>query len=275
MGDKGLLDALPAVRRARGFRLYDGSGRRWLDMYQDGGGAILGHRAAGAVRDMKDALSRGLAGSLPTVYTARLEKAAGRVVPGCSAVRVYPCAHSALAAVGSLLGRPVEEGSLADPGLRGLPPDADAALWRPFLPEAGPGLPAVRVLVLPGAGPAGPAVVCARGARREDLAPARPCPAVVLAAMLRGTAALASAPRDPAVAAAVDRAISGGKAWARRGPYLAALFDPALYPAVFHRFLAGGVLLCPEYPGPSILPAEASAGELAALTRLLCAAPGG
>jgi glutamate-1-semialdehyde aminotransferase len=61
MAERILLDEIPPIRRARGFRLYDGAGRRYLDLWQADGNAILGHRGAGMVTAVKAALDRGLA----------------------------------------------------------------------------------------------------------------------------------------------------------------------------------------------------------------------
>ncbi len=40
----------------------------------------------------------------------------------------------------------------------------------------------------------------------------------------------------------------------REGPYVKALFPESEYPRVHAEFLRAGVLLCPGYPGPSVLP---------------------
>ena len=43
---------VPVIRRARGYRLYGFDGRRCLDLFQDGGRAVLGHRFGPAVAAM-------------------------------------------------------------------------------------------------------------------------------------------------------------------------------------------------------------------------------
>jgi hypothetical protein len=273
MADSPLLASLPPIRRARGFRLYSQAGVRFLDLYQDDGGAILGHRAPGVVREMKDALARGLAARLPSVCELRLEKAVGRLVPGYAAVRAYPCADSALLAASAFLGRPLSSGDVQDPA-RG-EGEAPAAYWRPFLPSAESQESAVVFPVLPVGGTRGPVPVCFRSRPPEDAAPSRPVPPFLLAGMLRGIAELAAAERDERVASVVDGAIAGSRCWRRRGPYITALFERARYPEVFRAFLEAGVLLSPAFPGPSILPAEASEGERSALARLFKTVPGG
>jgi hypothetical protein len=273
MADGALLGGLPPVRRARGFHLYTHQGRRYLDLFQDDGAAILGHRPPGAVREMKDALSRGLAAGLPSVYERRLDKEVRRLLPGCAAVLAYPGAEAALRAVSLFLGRPLGLADVRDPAL--CPEAADLAWWRPFLPGQGAPDSAVLLPVLPVAGTRGPLAVCFPSAPPAEASPARPVPGYLLAAMLRGLADLSAAVRDERVSGAVDGAIAGSRAWRRRGPYVTALFEPSRYPAVFRAFLDAGVLLSPAFPGPSILPAEATEGERAALARLFGSTPGG
>ena len=76
MLDRQLLRGIPRIRRARGFRLYDMQGRRYLDLFRDG--ALLGHRDSGSLTAMKSALSQGLAAALPSVWEKRLLTAQAR-----------------------------------------------------------------------------------------------------------------------------------------------------------------------------------------------------
>ncbi len=267
--------ALPAVRRARGYRLYGLTGRRYLDLYQDDGGAILGHRPPGALKEMKDALSRGLTGRLPSVYQARLARAVGRLLPGCVAVLAYPCLHAALAAAAAFLGRAVEERDIHDPALGPADGAAPVAFWRPFLPDAPGDGPRMLFPVIPPGGTAGPVALCYRGSLPGPVPPPEPVAPYLLAGMLRGAADLAAARREEAVDRAVAAALAGSRSWRLRGPYVTAAFAPALYPDVFRAFLEGGVLIRPSFPGPSILPAEATAGERQTLATLFTRFPGG
>jgi hypothetical protein len=261
------------VRRARGYRLYDPSGARYLDLYQDDGGAILGHRSAGALRDMKDALSRGLTSRLPSVYQTRLTRAVGRLLPGCATVQAYHCLHAALRAASVFLGSTLSEADIHDPAFGPAAEGTPAAFWRPFLPPLeGPG-PRVVFPVLPPGGTTGPVAVCFR--EPPPGLPADPVAPYLLAGMLRGAADLAVAVRDDAADRAVAAALTGSRSWRCRGPYVTAVFEPSLYPEVFRAFLEGGVLLRPTFPGPSILPGEATAGERQVLTRLFTRIPGG
>lgn len=71
---------LPPVSRARGCRLYTRQGGRYLDMYLDGGAALLGHRPEGLNRIFKAASSRGLWAPLPSRSRHQLEKAVLRTI---------------------------------------------------------------------------------------------------------------------------------------------------------------------------------------------------
>ncbi len=51
---------IPPIRRARGYRLYDHRGRRYLDLWQNGGHSLLGHRGLHLLSLLKNLMSRGL-----------------------------------------------------------------------------------------------------------------------------------------------------------------------------------------------------------------------
>ncbi len=143
MKDRRLLEGIPRIRRARGYRLYDVEGRRYLDLYRDG--ALLVHRLAGVITTMKSVLSQGLSTALPTVWEGRLVSTIGRMLPGWGGVRLYASAEKALDAAGRALGAVLSWDDLYDPALAA-PPESPprAALWRPFLPF----LPGTGVLLL-------------------------------------------------------------------------------------------------------------------------------
>ena len=126
------LERLGPIRRARGYRLYDHRGRRYLDLWQAGGRALLGHRPDRTVAQIKGVLSRAPHAGLPSVYERRLLGRLRRLVPGFEPVLTTCGAEvrAVLAAAG--LG----EEALFDPALDTGPADARrAGLWRP---AAGP-----------------------------------------------------------------------------------------------------------------------------------------
>ncbi|MDR3145398.1 MAG: hypothetical protein LBU21_03905, partial [Treponema sp.] len=67
-----LLRLLPRIRRARDFRLYTEDGKRLVDLWQDGGRALLGHTPPALFREIKNTAARGLAAPLPGFHEARL-----------------------------------------------------------------------------------------------------------------------------------------------------------------------------------------------------------
>jgi hypothetical protein len=272
MGDRQLLRGLPVIRRARGFRLYDTSGRRYLDLFRDG--ALLGHRGSGTVTAMKSALSQGLAAALPSSLEKRLIAALVRAFPKYREVRLYSSRDRALEAVSRCLGG----GTVAvrDPATDFDPsPDTTAGFWRPFLPLPD-GLTTLLPL-LPFTVCGAPAPVCFSVDVPSSVPGSEVIPGFVLAAALQGFSALPGAAGDdfPLSNPGVEGAVDGARGWARVGPYVRALFQEAEYPRVHAEFLRAGVFLHPGYPGPSVLPGECSPGECRLLARLFTAIPGG
>ena len=282
MQDRRLLEGIPRIRRARGFRLYDLEGCRCLDLYRDG--ALLGHRAASVLTVMKSILSQGLSTALPTVWESRLVSAIGRMFPGRGAVRLYASPEHALDAVAHALDAPLSWEDLYDPAMAEQPVTPPrAALWRPLLPL--PHATGALLLQLPFTVCGAPAPVCCTA----EAPPSDPLPGFILAAAARGLAALTrgaatpggiqaaggdsapALPGNPVLERAIDQALG----WKRRGPYVHAVFPEADYPRVHAEFLRAGVLLFPGYHGPSVLPGECSLGETRLLADLFARIPGG
>ncbi|MCX7028991.1 MAG: hypothetical protein NTU62_02610 [Spirochaetes bacterium] len=269
MAERELRDEVPRIRRARGFRLYDVTGRRLLDLWQACGEAILGHRTAHAGSALKAALDRGLAAPLPTAWESRLISSLAARFPSYRSFRLFTTRERALEAASRVLGAPVTVDDVADPGL-GTRGAGQAGLWRPFLGEE-PDWP-VLLPVLPFTLGGSPAAACFRVALPDDAEPSDSVPGVAAVAALRGLAGLARArPVDPFG----PRDLEGAPGWERRGPYVRPVFAAGAYPQVFRTFLARGVLLSPFYPGPSILPGEASEGERRLVASLFHSIPGG
>lgn len=257
-----LLRAIGPVRRARDYRLYTQNGKRLLDLCQDGGLAILGHRSPRLTLAFKNALERGVTTALPSVYLERLETAVRRLVPEAICIRVYRNLDRACAVLSAWLDRPITLPDIADPVLTAR---GDTWFWRPFLPSERL-LPVVRALsgveggvvlpVLPSLGESPPQVVLfgKEGAPPSDLvAPMR------LAALVRGVYDLAAAMEPAPLALPGFRHV---------GPYLVPSTDGEQYRRRFERFLEEGILLSPCASIPSILPAVRSRGEEALLGRV-------
>lgn len=263
---------IPLVRRARGFRFYDTAGRRYLDLYRDG--ALLGHREAAAITAMKSVLSQGLATGLPSPWEARLVGAILRMFPGSAAVRLYASRERALDGASTFLGTRVT--AAHDPAVDPPPAQApSAAWWRPFLPPT-PGA-GVLLLALPLTVCGAPVPVCFPAALPGGFPASDILPGFVLAGALRGLAGLAKTADAGSVlgSPALERALDGAPGWRRSGPYVRALFAAADYPRVHSEFLRAGVMLCPGYPGPSVLPGECTPGENRLLADLFAGVPGG
>ncbi|HVO39253.1 MAG TPA: hypothetical protein VMV03_09530 [Spirochaetia bacterium] len=280
MEDNQRAAALPPIRRARGFRLYDSRGRRYLDLWREGGAALLGHRAGRVTTLMKSALSQGLAAGLPSVWEGRLLKMIHGMFPSFPAVRLFSSRHRALEAASWFLGIRIDDGDLYDPALGGpCAAGARAALWRPFLEEQdGPGTAAApwdaRLPALPLTVCGAPAPLCLCAEPPAGFPDGDHLPGFVLAGAARALADLAAA-GESLRNVRVEKAVDGSSAWKRTGPYVRAAFDRAEYPRVFNAFLKEGVLLSPGYPGPSIIPGECSPGETRLLAELFAGVPGG
>jgi hypothetical protein len=272
-----LLRLVPPVLRARGYYLYtqgnakakadstkDSAGHlRLIDLWLEGGAAVLGHKSSRMVLEMKNAAERGLFSPLPHPLEGRFFKALAQLFPG-RAFRIY--------ASGGTLRRALDATA------------PDIALWRPFVQDSDPlavSAEPVLIPVIPGltrwgdtdGWPCGPAAL----AIESDYEKAHPFPPsdliapVTLAMACRGIYNLiAAAPERGSISPGIAKALKNS-AWRRRGIYLGfdPAPDPAAYAELFRRFLDGGFLLPPDSSQPAILPAGLSPGEEAKLAALL------
>jgi len=272
MAEPPLAAEVPRIRRARGFRLYDAAGRRYLDLWQAGGEAILGHRPARAAAAVKAALDRGLAAAVPTAWEARLLAALAARFPAYRTFRLYASRDRALEAAARVLGVAPSVAEVADPAL-----ELDAAgqageigLWRPFLGCDPPWR--VVLPVLPFTLGGSPAAAGFRDLLPADVEPSDFVSAAAAVAALRGLAGVTDA-RTPDPFGPRD--LAECPCWRRRGPYVRPVFDAGAYPGVFREFLRRGVLLSPYWREPSILPGEASRGERDLVVELFHSIPRG
>lgn len=255
------LRRLPRIKRARGYRLYAVDGRRYVDMWQAGGRAILGHRGGGVVTAVKRVLERGVLAPMPSAAEHRLVQAMRRLLAGMGEfeVAVFATEERALREVSRTLGmecvpqRPSEPfDAQDDPG--------SILFWRPFLPpDSDPSVrPRYAVLfpVLPDGALFSAQVVVYRpesALRLHSDLVSEPA----LTALAAAAHGLVSSPARPVVAL---------EGFLSRGPYLipeAAAADASggAYDALFDSFLAAGVVMSPDPAIPSIIPAELSDGE--------------
>ena len=256
--------AVPLIRRARGFRLYDAQGRRFIDLWQAGGRALLGHRSTQIGRGWANVVSRGLLAALPSGEQERLLRRLTSLLPGWRCV-LAPDQATAMAWARYGLGE--AELAVTDPA-RG-PSDSPLQLWRPHCEDHDASAARALILILPYTVGQMPTPVCFR-----DVLPSLPgdqadchwLSPVVAAVALAGLAAVARRPRPVWAGSGL---LKPSAPWRLRGIYLAPQVAADRYPALFQAFLAQGMVLNPELGGVSILPAELSEGEVARLRRAL------
>jgi hypothetical protein len=262
-----LLKQVPMVLRARSYRLYTEGGRRLIDLWLNGGAAILGHTPPNFLRELKNTASRGLYAPFPHFSETRFLKALTRLFPG-HCFRLYAAPPPELIALfntGAVkLWRPFENAS-----------DIVSDIMSGLMPGIMPGI----IPVLPGIQgwrgelPFGLCVVASESeSLMEILPPGDILSPVLLAVAARGIYDILSSPRraKPALprTAKVSRQKTG---WRHGGIYLYLKEKPAFekYAALFHKFLEAGFLLPPVPCQPLILPGELSAGEDAKLAAAL------
>jgi hypothetical protein len=260
-----LLRLMPTVLRARDFRLYTKGGQRLVDLWQNGGAAVLGHTPPSLLRELKNVASRGLYAPFPHFLEDRYRAALSRIFPGRD-FRLY---------------------AAPPPQLETLVGDNTVALWRPFLNPAASlsvpeNAPPVLIPVVPGIQgwrgglPLGLCVLAVKVvAPPPPLPPGDFLPPVLLAAATRGIYDLIAAATERANPAyrRVDKALANQVSfrWRRRGLYLTPEQTPSPeeWAALFRRFLDNGFLLPPVPSQPAILPGILSPGEEAKLAALL------
>jgi hypothetical protein len=282
MDGRELLRLVPPVLRARDFRLYTQGGGRLVDLWQDGGRAVLGHTPRLVLRDLKNSGERGLFTGFPHPQEGRFLKALARLLPGRS-FRLY--------ADGASLSRSLEAagfpcpvpGSCPDPAFPGpaagsVEPAVCLSLWRPFLEDpAGPasaptGETPVLIPVLPW--PLSPHVAAFSPGLEDRFPPSDIVSPALLAAATRGVYHLIAAgnrggrPVYPKINRVLyDR--QGRGPWHCRGIYLTPKDAGAGWEMLFRRFLERGFLIPPGPGEPLILPGILSPGEEAKLASLI------
>ncbi|MBI9107992.1 MAG: hypothetical protein JEZ04_14690 [Spirochaetales bacterium] len=233
-GINELKACLPRIKRARDFHLYDFGGKRYLDLWLDGGRAALGHKAGKIVREMKNSLEKGLSAGYPSVYAHRLLKQVQRVYPDVAGLSV------------------VFSGA-----------DAVLPVLRPFTGRRLPG--GLCELVLPMAGSTCLRLVCADAASIDLLPAPDAVPVFLLSGMCRAASELAVFDETEGEKAwqAFDSPL-----WRRDGPWLYPEVAEDTYPALFKALLGRGVVLSPDFKTPSCAPYIFTEGEIAPIKEI-------
>ena len=277
---KDLTSRIPPIARARGYRLYDYQGNRIVDLYQNEGAAILGHRAGRLTASIKNVISRGLIFDLPSIYERRLIRELSRRFAPFSVVRICSSRADALELVNRRLGERFSWDEIKDPVLE---ERGHVCFHRPFLsipPSEQGSLRAddVRAVLplLPFSIGQAPIPVCFRedtgaGLNADTPDGEHPVSPLLLAGLLRSIYDLDRFEKPEWYQGHLFNEL---KSWKQAGPYMVPRFPSENYPEVFQAFLENGFLLSPAYRTPSILPGEASPGEMKKMIRLFHKYPG-
>ena len=248
--------SLPVVLRARGFRLYTGS-RRLIDLYLNGGAAVMGHTIPNVLREIKNYASRGLYAPFPHFTQGRLLKALSLLMPE----------HT----FGIYAAPPQELETLYNNG--------KAELWRPFTGTQPNNK--LKILVIPGIQtwrnnlPFGLCVSASpdkAASQSEILSPGETLSPILLAAAARGVYNIIASPeRIRPQLPRTYKVLKETSFWQRNGIYLTLKEKPSqeAWAALFEKFLEAGFLLPPVPTQPVILPGELSAGEDTKLAKIL------
>jgi len=271
-----LLRLVPPVLRARDFRLYTKGGRRLVDLWQNGGAAILGHTPPAMLRELKNTASRGLYAPFPHFLEDRYAKALSRIFPG----RVFRFYAAPPPELEILMANSSANGNTG----------STAVFWRPFInpenPLAAPDdLAPIVIPVVPGIQgwrnniPLGLCVLAIKPDTESipSLPPSDFLSPVLLAVAARGIYDLIAAapqrakPVYPRIAKALKNSRERQGQWQCQGLYVS-LRTPvshAEWEPIFRCFLEAGFLLPPVSSHPAILPGILSPGEEAKLADLL------
>ena len=243
---------LPPIKRARDFYLYDEKGRRFLDLYLDGGRALCGHRPNGLSNVLKNTISRGLYAPYPSVYSNRLDKVLKQGFPRFAFREVYRSTESFEKAFGG----PVH---FSDPAKAA--ESGESSLWRPFLPVSEgcerllvqfpyPGVDAVAIL-----------------SRKDNLPPSDYLSPVTESGLVRSWFDLQI--RLEQSDRAVWPLLDDTGHWERTGPYLNPLCAKGEYGDLFRLYLDQGVLISPYCDKPSVIAVDIKEGSLKKLKKAL------
>ena len=280
------------VRRARGYYLYTEKNVRLLDLWLDGGKAILGRRTGQANLVCKQFLDKGLTGFLPTKADVQLRRALEALLPDYPVIRWYETQNKAERIAASAM--PAGQNGTRQP----LP------VWRPFLDldsASDPQEPIADGIMLVTPAYPVPCGIIAACSRFEERLP----PSDVLFPPLAYSLARAffdlkhkmeefqlkeiniedghhskAAGRCARVShtivkkrqATLNRKAEAERlipdVWTQKGWYLFPHIPEAEYPAFFLQALDAHVLISPEYDMPSILPDCESYAELIRFLKL-------
>ena len=254
---------LPLIRRARDYHLYSQKGERYLDLYQDGGRAILGHKPRNLYKILKNEMQKGLMAEIPSVFNKRFEKAILRLTGENRQVRIYSSFENALAAAQKLLGKTFREKHIQEPFF--IKDENAPVYFRPFTDINYSRFP-ILFPVLPFPGSFAPQSILIRkeiiSSYEKDL-PSDSVSPVLLAGLLHLTEELQKEAESPDIWKSWKL-----PEWKRFGCYCFPRSIPEDYTQFFNRFLAEGIIISPNPERPILLPRIFSPGEQSIVERL-------
>ena len=267
MNDNELLKLLPPVLRARDLHLYLEGGKRLTDLWLYGGKLLLGHKALGFIKEIKNNAERGLFSPLPHFQERRLLKALGSIFPG-KTFRLYSDNTSLKKALNDA---GFEETSFP----KEIRFPEEFPLWRPMMDEtSAKAILAKKVFypILPC--PIGPEILVINSELDSIFPEGDMIAPVILASCARSIFLLINSIKEGRPQnKKIDKALKNSN-WVRKGIYLfidmQKMQDKGkTYKEVFCDFLEGGFLLPPTPKEPAILPCLMSKGEEDKLAELL------
>ncbi|WP_304241765.1 hypothetical protein [Gracilinema caldarium] len=274
-----LLNYVEPIRRARGDFLYTYKGNRLVDLWKQGGRAILGHGQSHQLTILKNTLARGVWMSAPHPGMGHLEKALKRLFPAKER-RIYQGLHRAINHIESLLGRQIRWETIPDPASPWERPEWQGlqnriSLWRPWVSTAGQQDQEQDILIplLPFAWPESVAVLVLSPSMASQVPSSDLLSPVFAEYAQRAVYDLIKTQQEAPVlrVSKVLRSLSGSSIWKGSGLYWYA--DPRLsaekYEKLFLNFLQEGFLLPPDPADPLILPWSLSPGLEVKLAKLL------
>jgi hypothetical protein len=252
-----LLDELPPLRRARSWRLYTENGRKLVDLWQNDGAALLGHKPAGFVKTLKNNAERGLFAPLPSRHQRSVVKALGQCFSG-KCFRLYRSAAALEDALSS----------------NGSGPAAALPRWRPFSGIRGTEILQTAALFIPVIpAPCSPHILVLDPRLDGVLPPSdliSPFMLALTAAVLHTLAVQLKQGRT--VLSRIARVCAADELWRQEGIYLY-YQGTSSWDKVWRSFLTAGFLAPPDPASPLILPGELSSGEASQLAAVLAATP--
>ena len=258
-----LFNYIPRIKRARGYRLYDDNGNRIIDLYQNNGHALLGHRAYKVTTVLKNVISKGIIFDLPSVYEYRLKKAVKELIPGINSICIAGSLEHGLKIISAILKTKITENDIYESLYENRP--GKIALWRPFLKYNLDSIDTI-IPVLPFSVAHSPVLICFKKKYQNLSEYNTPISPLILAGAIRAVYDLKKYVKPEWLK---EDILKGSKKWKQKGIYIIPDMNKKEYTSVFKEFLKKGILLSPHFPGPSIFPAELSHGEFRKILRLL------